>query len=226
MGGPVQRAEEGAGGDRGVGCVQRPGARAGRHQRPDAALVAVALGHDLRPQAAGQRVDLEVRGGPFDLVEQAHHVSDCEGAQTRRQRLAPVPPDRGQRLEHAIDRAALAEEEQLVLAAEVVIEVAGRQIGGDADVAHAGGREPALPEDAGRGPHDLDAAGVGPFRTTVRRVNHRSSLAEVAAVRRRLSVRDHLNSDTVRELRMRGEEAAPVAPDPRTGQRAVGVRNP
>jgi hypothetical protein len=53
-----------------------------------------------------------------------------------------------------------------------------RQVGGDRDVAHAGGGEAAGPKHPRRGAHDLDAAGVRPFRTTVRRMNHGSSLSE------------------------------------------------
>ena len=73
-----------------------------------------------------------------------------------------VASRRGERGEQAVERSVLAEEEQLVLAAEVVIQVAGREIGGDRDVAHAGGGEPARAEHARRGAHDLDAAHVGP----------------------------------------------------------------
>ena len=73
---------------------------------------------------------------------------------------ATIAPGGSQRGEQPVGGAVLTEEQQLVLAAEVVIQVAGRQIGGDADVAHARRREAALAEDAGRGAHDLDAAGV------------------------------------------------------------------
>ena len=56
--------------------------------------------------------------------------------------------------EHAIERAVLAVEEDLVLAAEVVVEIRGREVGGLGDVAHAGVGEPALAEHARRGAQD------------------------------------------------------------------------
>jgi hypothetical protein len=82
-----------------------------------------------------------------------------------------------QRLEQPIERSILAEEEDLLLAAEIVIEIARRQIRRRRDVAHAGGREPPGAEDTGRGAHDLDATGIGTDRTPVRKPNHRSILA-------------------------------------------------
>ena len=161
MSGPVQCAKEGAGGDGDVGRVQRAGADAAGDQRADTALVAVALGDDPDAEARRQGGDLEVRGRAFDLVDQAEDVGDRQRAQPRRQRRA-VAARGHQRLEQPLDRAILAEEQQFVLAAEVVIQVAGRQVGGDCDVAHPGGGEAAGAEDAGRGADDRDPPGVGP----------------------------------------------------------------
>ena len=56
--------------------------------------------------------------------------------------------------EHAIERAVLAVEQQVVLAVEVVVEVRGRQVRGVRDVAHAGVGEAALAKQAGRGAQD------------------------------------------------------------------------
>jgi hypothetical protein len=89
-------------------------------------------------------------------------MCDGEVAQAKRER-ATIPPGGSECGEQPVGGAVLTEEQQFVLAAEVVIEIAGRQIGGDADVAHPGRREPAFAKDAGRGAHDLDAAGVRPF---------------------------------------------------------------
>ncbi len=72
----------------------------------------------------------------------------------------------------------LAGVENLVLAAEVVIEVGGGEVGGDGDVAHPGGREPHRAEDAGRGGEDFRPARRGAprraatLRTIVRNSNH------------------------------------------------------
>ena len=159
MRGPVQRAEEGAGGDGGVGRVQRPGADAAGDQRAHAALVPVAFGDDAGAQRRGQRVDLEVRGRTLELVDETEHVRDRQVAEAHRQRPA-ILARRRERLQQPVGGAVLAEEQQLVLAAEVVIQVAGGQVGGGGDVAHAGRGEAARPEDARRRAHDLDAAGV------------------------------------------------------------------
>ena len=158
--GPVDGAEEGAGGDAGVGSPQRAGADAVGDQRPHAALVAIALADDCRAQAAGQGVELEVRRRSLELVEQAQNVRRGEAAQADRQRIGGAPRF-GEGGVQPIQGPILAEVEQFVLAAEVVIEVARREIGGDRDVAHAGGGKAALAEDPRRGPEDLHPAGVG-----------------------------------------------------------------
>jgi hypothetical protein len=93
----------------------------------------------------------------------------------------------------AIERAVLAEEQDLVLAGEVVVEVGGGEVGRAGDVAHAGGGVAAVPDDAGRGPEDLEAAPVTPppatlgphFQTTVRRSNHGSIVRFPSAVVKR-----------------------------------------
>ena len=76
-------------------------------------------------------------------------------------------PARGRHgVEHAIERAVLAIEQQVVLAVEVVIEVRGRKIGGVGNVAHAGVGESAIAKQLGRGAQDgvalaVAAAGAG-----------------------------------------------------------------
>ena len=157
--GPVQRAEEGARGDGGVRRVQHPRANPAGDERADAALVRVALGDDPGSEAGRQSVDLEMRGGAFDFVHEAEDVGDRHVAQAVRERPS-IPARGGQRAQQPIDRTVLAEEEELVLAAEVVIQVAGREIGCNRDVAHARVGEPARAEDARRRAHDLHAAGV------------------------------------------------------------------
>jgi hypothetical protein len=117
-----------------------------------------------------------MRRGAIDIVDEAEHVGDGDLADAPRHRAA-VAPGAGQRLEHAVERSVLAEEQDLVLAAEVVVEIARRQVGGRRDVAHPGGREAVRPEDAGGGAHDRHAPGIRPFRTAVRRMNHGSILA-------------------------------------------------
>jgi len=159
--GPVERAEKRARGDRRLDRRQCTAAHAIGDQRADAALVAIALGDDACAQPAGKRADFEVRGGAFDLVDQTEDVRDRQTAQPIEQRTV-VAPRVGERREQAIGGAILTEEQQLVLAAEVVIEVAGREVGGDGNLAHAGGGEAALAEDPRRGGEDADAAGVGP----------------------------------------------------------------
>jgi len=171
--GPVQRPQEGACGDGGVGGVERPGAQAADDEGADAALVAVAFGDDARAQTRRQRVDFEMRGRALDLVDQAEHVRDRHLAQSRRQRAA-IPARRGERTQQPVGGLILAEEEELVLAAEVVIQVGRGKVGRDRDMAHAGGGEAARPEDPRRRAHDVHAPGMGPFRTAVRNLNHGS----------------------------------------------------
>jgi hypothetical protein len=173
---PVDRTEERAGCDARVRRAELTAAHAAGDERPHAALVAIALGDDGGAEAAGQSVELEVRRRPLELLDQTEHVGGGELAQPRRQRTAQ-PPRRSERGVQAVQRLVLTEVEELVLAAEVVIEVAGREVGGDGDVAHARRGEAALAEDARGGFQDLHAPGVGPARTTVRKLNHRSILA-------------------------------------------------
>jgi hypothetical protein len=101
-----------------------------------------------------------MRGRALNLVQQAEHVRDRHCLKPVGERSA-VAPRRGQRVEQPVERPVLTEEENLFLAAEVVIQVAGREVRGHGDVAHAGGGEAAGAEDARRRAHDLDAAGFG-----------------------------------------------------------------
>ena len=101
-----------------------------------------------------------MRSRSLDLVDEAENVRDGHVAEADRQR-PPIPPSGRQRVEQPIHRAVLAEEQQLVLATEVVIQVAGGEICGHGDVAHAGGGEPARAKHAGGGAHDLHAPAVG-----------------------------------------------------------------
>ena len=148
MRGPVQGAQKGAGRD-GVA-----------DERADAALVPIAFGDDGAPKARRQGVDLEVRRGAFDLVEQAQDVGDREVVEPRAEGAARTARAR-QRRQQPVQRPRLAEEEQLVLAAEVVVQIAGGERGGPRDVAHARRRETHLAERARGGPEDLDPPGIG-----------------------------------------------------------------
>ena len=152
---PVERAEKGACGDRRVLDAERAGGDAFGDESADAALVAIALGDDDLAEPAGKGIDLEVRGRSFDLVDQAQHVGGGELTHARRQRPA-IAPRRRQRAQEPIERSILAEEEQLVLPAKVMIEIAVGQVGGDGDVAHAGGAEPPFAERARRRFEDVD----------------------------------------------------------------------
>jgi hypothetical protein len=179
VGRPVERAEKGAGGDGRFGAA----AARRRDESAHAALVAIALGDDPRAKRRRQGVDLEVSGGPFEAIDETEHVRDRELAEACREWTPILRAGRacgGEGVEQAVQRAVLAEEEQLFFAAEVVIQVARRQVGGDGDVAHAGGVEAAGAKHGGGGAHDVDAARLGAFRTAVRKVNHGSIVAEPA----------------------------------------------
>jgi hypothetical protein len=160
LGGPIEGTEKGPRGDGGVGRCQFAPPDAGGYERPDAALVSIALGHDQRAQSGRERIHLEVRGGPFHLIENAEHMSDGQGSEPPGQRAA-ARAGKFRRRQQAIQRSILAEEEDLVLPREVVVEVSGRKVGGDRDIAHPCGGESPCPEDVSGGAEDLDAATVG-----------------------------------------------------------------
>src|SRR2546423_2114115 len=118
-------------------------------------------------------------GGAFNLVEQAEDVSSRELPKAVGKRTAIPPPTLlggGQCLEQAVERPVLAEEEQLLFAAKVVVQVPEREIGGDRDITHAGVSEATGAEDLRGGAHDGDAAGVGAFRTAGWKTKHRFDL--------------------------------------------------
>jgi len=179
MGGPVERAEERARRDRGVGVLQLAAPDAVANQCTHAAFVAVALGDDGRAHPGRQRRHFQVRGRSLDLVDQAEDMGDGEIVQSIGERPAAAPR-RGERLQQPVERLILTEEEELVLAAEVVIQVGGGEVGRDGDVAHAGRGEAVRAERPRGGPQDLDAPRVGApqaDRTAVRKLNHRSILS-------------------------------------------------
>lgn len=157
---PVQRAEQRACGDGGIRRPQLAAADAVGDEGAHPALVAIPFGDDALAQPGRQGIDLEMRRRSFHFVEQTQDVADRERPEPRGERIA-VAAGGGERGEQPIERAVLAEEEQFVLAAEVVIEVAGRQVRGGRDVAHAGGGEAVRPEEARGGAEDRHAPGVG-----------------------------------------------------------------
>ena len=101
-----------------------------------------------------------MRGGPFHLIENAEHMSDGQGSEPHGQRAAARAGELS-RCQQAIQRPILAEEEDLVLAREVVVEVSGRQVGSDRNITHPCGGESPRPEDLSGGAQDLDTATVG-----------------------------------------------------------------
>jgi hypothetical protein len=171
--GPIEGAEKGP---RRHGRLGAAAALFG-DERPHTALVAIAFGDDPLSEAWRQGIDLEMRSGAFHFIDQAEDVGEREVSDAGGEGSS-IFSGESQRRKQAIQGLVLAEEEQLLLAAEVVVQVPMRQVGGDRDVAHPGGGEAAGPKDARGGAHDLHTTGVRAFRTTVRRMNHGSSLSE------------------------------------------------
>ena len=159
-GGPVQRAEERAGRNGGFDGTKHPSPNAVLDECANAALVPVALDHDRRPQALRQSVNFDVRRRSVDFVDEAENVGDGEVAKSGRQRPAR-PPSAIERGEQTIERAALAEEEQLVLALEIVIQVSRRKVRRHGNLAHSGRRETHRPERPRRRPENLNPAAIG-----------------------------------------------------------------
>lgn len=160
LGRPVERAEECTRGDHRISRTKRPRANAFGDEGAHAAFVSIALGDDEAAPSARQGIHLEMRRAAFDFVEQGQDVRFGERAQPFAGR-APGAPDCAEGGQQLVERAVLAEEEQLVLPAEIVIEIAGREVGGHGDLSHAGRGEAALAEDARGRAQDLDAARVG-----------------------------------------------------------------
>ena len=161
-GGPVERAEKSARGNRRVAAAKLAPLHPAGDERSDAALVLVALGDDERAQFCGQGIDLEVRRRTLDAVDEAQHVGDGEGTKPAGER-PPASRHFVERREEAIERAILAEVQQLFLAAKIVIKVGRGQVGRDGDLAHPGGGKTTVPEDSGRGAEDLEPAAIGPL---------------------------------------------------------------
>ena len=137
-----------------------------------------------RRNSSGQHVDFEVRGRALEFFQRvmqmgaddrAQLFGDREGRGTRRLR----------RRQHAVDGAVLAEEQQFVLAGEIVIQIARRQVGFLRDVAHAGGGDAAAAEYPRRRAQDVQpprlafaphALRGGLVRTGIQNLNHGSNL--------------------------------------------------
>jgi hypothetical protein len=160
VGRPIERAEKSACGDDRIRRRERAAAEASGYERADAAFVAVPFGHDDRAEPAGEGVDLEVGGRPFDFVQEAQDVRLCELTKPGDERTFGAAR-LGERVQQVIERAVLTEKQQLVLAAKVVVEVARRQVGFDGDLAHAGGGEAPGAKDAGGRSQNADAPGIG-----------------------------------------------------------------
>ena len=164
---PVERAEKRARRNRRIDGAELAAPDAGGEERADAALVAIALGDDQVPQRGRQRVHFQMRRRSFELVDEAPNVRERERPQPVGEGAAGAP-SLGERRGEPIERAILAEEENLVLAPEIVVEVRRGQIGRDGDVAHPGGGVAARAEDARGRAQNVDAAGLGADRTAVR----------------------------------------------------------
>jgi len=152
---PVERAKKGARRHDGIRRMQLAAPDTRRNQRPHALLVTIAFGDDGAAKARREGVDLQMRRRSLHIVDEAPHVGVSEAAEPDRQRTVGALRA-GERLEEAIERAVLAEEEDLLLAAKVVVQIPGGEIGGVGDLAHAGGGEAVRAEDAGGGTQDLD----------------------------------------------------------------------
>jgi hypothetical protein len=158
--GPVECAEKRARADLRIGRAKRTRPDPFVHERPDAPLVPVPLRDNPRTQPSRQGVNFEMGCRPFDLVDETPYVGFRQSAESGGEWT--VRALRGhQRGQQALQRAVLTEVEQLVLALKVVIQVAGREIRGDGNLAHAGCSEPPFPEEPGRRPKNLDPPCIG-----------------------------------------------------------------
>jgi hypothetical protein len=161
--GPVERAEKCSCRDGRIARGQLAAAEASRHQGADATFVAVAFHDNDAAQPGGERIQFEVSRRSLDVSDQTEHVPFGQRTETVHERPA-VGGGRAQGGEQSIEGLVLAEEQELVLAAEIVIEVPGREIGGHRDLAHTRGGEAAAAENLRGGAENLDPPGFGaPF---------------------------------------------------------------
>ncbi len=167
MGRPIERTEKRARGDRRIDGTQLATPDSGGEEGAHAALITIAFGHDQVPQRGRKRVHFEMRRRPFEFVDEAAHVRQRERPQPVREWTAGAT-GLDERREQPIERAILAEEQNLVLAAEIVVQVRGGQIRSHRDVAHACGGITARPEHARGRAEYFHAAGFGANRTAVR----------------------------------------------------------
>ena len=155
----VQRAEDGAGCDSGIGGEEFAGADAGGDELAEALFVAVAFDKEAFLQMLWDGVRQEMRCGAFHLVEDAMQVEGNHGAEfIGRSRFGAARFfETGN---EAVQRTVLAEEEEFVFATEIVVEIGGGEVGGGGDFAHAGFGEAACAEFPAGGAEDFQAAGL------------------------------------------------------------------
>ena len=97
-------------------------------------------------------------GGAFDFVEQAVQVEEDDCAKFFACGLRSHAASSLEIGDQAIEGVVLAEEEDFVFAAEIVIEVGRGEIGGSGDFAHAGFGEAPRAKFATGGAQNLEAA--------------------------------------------------------------------
>jgi hypothetical protein len=158
--GPVEGTQKGARSDCRVAAAELAPPHSLSDERTDSALVPIAFGDDERTEFWRQRVDLEVCRRTLYFVDEAEDMGNGE-----------TPKPAGERPlarrsivecgEQAIERAVLTEVQQLLFAAEVVVQVGRGEIGRDGDLAHAGGGKTALAKRLCRRAQDFEAPVIG-----------------------------------------------------------------
>ena len=98
-------------------------------------------------------------GGAFYFVENAVQMKVDDCIEFFACRLASDATSLFQVGDQAVECVVLAEEENFVFAAEIVVKIGGGQVGGGGDFAHAGLGEAAGAEFAAGGSKDFEAAG-------------------------------------------------------------------
>lgn len=97
-------------------------------------------------------------GGTFYFVENAVQMKVDGCTEFFAGRLASGAASFFQVGDQAVEGVVLAEEKDFILAAEIVVEIGGGEVGGGGDFAHAGFAEAASAEFAAGGAEDLEAA--------------------------------------------------------------------
>src|SRR5713101_3864006 len=157
---PVQCTQQRASGEGRIAWHEFAGTSPRHNHLSHAIFVTIALGYQTPVQMSRQGTGQIMRGGTFDFVEDTPQMRDddetkpvCDGCSRS--------PGLFQRRQHAVEGIVLAEIENFMFSAKIIVEVCGRKGSGGSDVAHAG---------LGKASHAILASGGAQYLQAPRQV--------------------------------------------------------